>query len=59
VAFLGVGVDVPGVPIPYTVSVVPAVASRVRSLPPVEVIAAAPPFRCHPLTWLQVGHRGL
>ncbi len=40
--FLGIGVDVAGVPMSNTVSMGPAVASGVRSLLPIMVIAAAP-----------------
>ncbi len=43
VAFLGVGAGVASVPISNTVSMGPAVACRIRSLPPVGVIAAALP----------------
>jgi hypothetical protein len=43
VAFFGVGAGVAGVPMSNTVSLGPAVAHRVRSLPPVGVIAAATP----------------
>jgi hypothetical protein len=43
-AFLGVGAGVASVSMSNMVSMGPAVASMVRSLPPVVVIAAAPPF---------------
>jgi hypothetical protein len=43
VAFLGVGAGVAGVPVSSRVSMGPAVASRVRSLPSVVVTASAPP----------------
>jgi hypothetical protein len=48
VTFLGVGAGVAGVPMSNTVSTGPAVARRVRSLPPVGVIAAAPPSAATP-----------
>ncbi len=48
VAFLGVGAGMIGVPMSNTISVGPAVAHRVRSLPPVGVIAAAPPTAATP-----------
>ncbi len=48
VAFLGVGAGVASMPMSNTVSVGPAVARRVRSLPPVGVIAAAPPSAATP-----------
>ena len=47
-AFLGVRAGVAGVTMSNTVSVGPAVARRVRSPPPVGVIAAAPVFAATP-----------
>ncbi len=40
--FLGIGVGVAGVPMPNSISVGPAVTSRVRSYLPVGVIAVSP-----------------
>ncbi len=47
-AFLGIKEGVACVPMSNTVSVGPAVAHRVRSPPPVGVIAAAPPSAATP-----------
>ncbi len=46
--FLGVSTGVAEVPMSNTVSMGPAVACRVRSPPPVGVIAAAPPSAATP-----------